>query len=165
VHELMQNVGVNEQNAIADQANALSETPMADRLRTLNLGLALLNVVGEHVLSSAVTDLGALIARDPPIEQPDVGKIADLMARVDFDKAISSLPIYCFSLAGTVAPDVQAAFAKQIESIAASSLPAEIRPLTLGLGISQLVGLDVLKFGVEHLADAIYAPPSARPPP
>lgn len=122
---LMQNVGVNEQKAIADQVNALSETPMADQLRTLNLGLALLNVVGEHVLS---------------------------------------LPIYCFSLSGTVAPDVQAAFAKQIESIAASPLSSAIRSLTLGLGLSQLVGLDVLKFGVEHLADAIYTPSTASPP-
>ena len=162
---LMQNVGASEQKAIADQANALSETPMADQLRTLNLGLALLNVVGEHVLSSAVKDLGTLIARDPPIEQRDVGKIADLMARVDFDKARLSLPIYCFSLAGTVAPDVQAAFAKQIESIGASPLPAAIRSLTLGLGLglAQLVGLDVLKFAVEHLADAISLPPAAHP--
>jgi hypothetical protein len=111
-----------------------------------------------------VKDLGALIAHDPPIEQRDVGKVADLMARVDFDRAKSSLPIYCFSLAGTVAPDAQAAFAKQIESIAASPLPTAIRQLTLGLGVSQLVGFDVLKFGVEHLADSIYAPPSAGAP-
>jgi hypothetical protein len=79
------------------------------------------------VLSSAIKDLGALIVRDPPIEQRDVGKVADVMARVDFDKAKLSLPIYCFSLAGTVAPDVQTAFIKQIESIAASPLPSTSR--------------------------------------
>jgi hypothetical protein len=161
---LMQNIGPQEQKAFADQVNSLSATPMADRVRALNLGLALINLVGENVLRRAVVDLKLLITSDPPIEQREVAKTADLMARVDFDKAKLVLPIYCFSIAGSVPQETQKALAAQIDTLSASGLPARMRALALGLSLSQLVGFDVLRFCVSKLDADIQSNPSPHPP-
>jgi hypothetical protein len=160
---LMQNVGPQEQKALADQVNSLSSTPMADQVRALNLGLALINLVGEKVLRRAVADLKPLITRDPPIEQRDVAKTADLMANVDFEKAKLVLPIYCFSMAGPVPAEMQGGLSAQIDKIAGSALPPRVRSLTLGLSLSQLVGFDVVKFCVDRLGDEIRPAPAPAP--
>jgi hypothetical protein len=156
---LMQNVGPQEQKAFSDQVNSLSATPMADQVRALNLGLALINLVGTRVLERAVADLKPLITADPPVAERDVAKTADLMADVDFEKARLVLPIYCFSIAGSVSADTQKGLADQIQAISAASLPPRVRALTLGLSLSQLVGFDVLKFCVDELGNDIRSPP------
>lgn len=59
--ELMQNVSVEEQERFGDKVNRLVAADIAPEIKTLSLGLALMNVVGETVLSSAVGSLGASI--------------------------------------------------------------------------------------------------------
>jgi hypothetical protein len=54
---LMQNVSPEEQQSFALQVEALAGSDMTDRVKSLNLGLALLNLVGEKVLRVAVTNL------------------------------------------------------------------------------------------------------------
>lgn len=55
---LMQNVSAEEQQQFARQIDALASSQMDDRVKALNLGLALMNVVGEPVLQAAVETLG-----------------------------------------------------------------------------------------------------------
>ena len=56
---LMQNVPEEEQRAVAEEVKSLSKALDLNRtVRTLNLGLALLNVVGEDVLRASVEALG-----------------------------------------------------------------------------------------------------------
>ncbi len=55
---LMQNVPADEQQQFAQQIAALASSSMDDRVKGLNLGLALMNVVGEPVLEAAVETLG-----------------------------------------------------------------------------------------------------------
>ncbi len=58
---LMQNVPAEEQADLAVQIKALQGGGMDDALRSLNLGLALMNVIGADVLRTAVTTLGSRI--------------------------------------------------------------------------------------------------------
>jgi hypothetical protein len=157
---LMQNVGEDEQKVIGDQIDALSKKVVADRIRTLNLGLLLVNIVGERVLAGAVKDLGALLKGDPPIEQREVAKVADLMADVDFDKARLSLPTYCLSLATDVSKEAQAALGEQVSALANSNLPERVRLLTFGLALWGTVGFDVLRLAVGQLRQSISADPA-----
>ncbi len=138
---------------------------MADQVRALNFGLALINLVGVNVLRRAVVDLKPLITADPPIEERAVAKTAELMANIDFDKARVVLPIYCFSIAGSVPSETQKALAAEIETVAASGLPPRVRALTLGLSLTQLVGFEVLKFCVANLGEDIRVPAPPPPPP
>ncbi len=158
---LMQNVAPQEQKAIADQVNALATASMHDRIRALNLGLALLNVVGERVLSGAVKDLGDLIKGDPPVEDGAASqaataeKVAALMAGVDFDKAKIALPAYCFGLVPLGSPQAQSDFAQQMNVLSNSNLPPRVRSLILGLILAQLVSFNVLQLSVRHLGSDI----------
>ncbi|MCI0598474.1 MAG: hypothetical protein L0Y50_08600 [Beijerinckiaceae bacterium] len=152
---LMQNVAPQEQKVIADQVNALANASMDDRIRALNLGLALLNVVGERVLSGAVKDLGDLIKGDPPVEDGAAAKVAALMAGVDFDKARIALPAYCFGMAPLGSPQAQSDFAQQLRELADSNLPPRVRSLILGLTLAQLVSFNVLQLSVQHLGSDI----------
>jgi hypothetical protein len=58
---LMQNVPADEQNDIGDAVKILQTSSMDDQTKAKNLGLLLMNVVGEKVLLTAVTNLAAQI--------------------------------------------------------------------------------------------------------
>ena len=62
---LMQNLSTEEQAQFGREIDALRGSQMDDRIKILVLGLALMNVVGEDVLDSAVKSLGQEL-RDPP---------------------------------------------------------------------------------------------------
>jgi hypothetical protein len=158
---LMQNVGLQEQKAFGDQVNSLSAAQMDDKVRALNLGLALVNVVGQKVLERAVGELRDFIKGEPPVAERDMARAATLMEPIDFDKAKQILPLYCLSIFGTVPQETQTALAKQIEALGASSIPARARALTLGVAICAIVGYPVLEFCVQRLGDEIRVAPAA----
>jgi hypothetical protein len=153
---LMQNVSQEEQKGIGDQVNALATKPMEDKVRALSLGLALINVVGVKVLRAAVSNLGELVKGDPPIEQREVAQVASLVKNINYNKAVSALPPYCFSLIPTVvSSELRASFMSQMETLSASPLPNRVKTLILGLSISNLVGYAVLKLAIEQLGSDI----------
>jgi hypothetical protein len=151
----MQNVSQQEQKEIGDQVNKLSASTMDDKVRSLNLGLALINLVGTDVLKSAVSNLGAFIQGEPPIEQREVAKIADLVKSINFDAASIALPTYCFSLVPNVSSEAQTSFMSQVKLLAQSQLPSRVKTLILGLGISNLIGFPALKLAIEQLGKDI----------
>jgi hypothetical protein len=59
--QLMQNVPLEEQQRLRTSVDALGLVAMDDELKSLNLGLLLINIVGPTVLQAAVKDLGARI--------------------------------------------------------------------------------------------------------
>lgn len=63
---LMQNLPREDQAALANQIERVREANMDDDTRSLVLGLSLLNVVGEDVLTSAVKTLGSRIRPATP---------------------------------------------------------------------------------------------------
>lgn len=69
---LLQNLGTEEQEKFAKKVTILSGAPMNNRVKSLLLGLTLMNLVGEKVLSTAVTNLGEDIRVEPVL--PTSGK-------------------------------------------------------------------------------------------
>lgn len=152
---LMQNVSHQEQKDIADQVNSLSASTMDDLIKSLNLGLALLNVVGEKVLGSAVKNLGDLIKGDVPLDKKDVAKVAGLMRGVNFDKAVIPLPAYCFAISSPIDQAVQTAFNTQVQALNASELSKQVKSILLGLMINNTFGFDKLELAISQLLDNI----------
>jgi hypothetical protein len=56
--QLMQNLPLDEQQKLRNAVDAVGLADMEEELKTLNLGLLLLNTVGAGVLTAAVRDLG-----------------------------------------------------------------------------------------------------------
>jgi hypothetical protein len=93
--DLMQNLSPDETAAIKNQVNDLAQsTGMDDRSKTLSLGLALLNLVGETTLQAAVNTLGSAVKTFRPVDAKLLGKLATAQPQVVLD----TLPNICASL-------------------------------------------------------------------
>ncbi len=168
---VMQNVSQQEQQAVASQIANLSAAEMTDRERSLNVGLVLLNVVGDSVLRSAVKDLGASIRADPPPPDLDIPGIADLMRHVDVVKAAELLPRLCFALgldpSRELTPTERAKEWETFEAkIASLWTPVGTQPfeaLRLGLVLTRLVGRATLEIAVRQLGREITQATSVPP--
>ena len=69
---LMQNLPRDDQGAIAQQIQLLREDKMANEIKVLNMGLLLMNHVGDEVLADAIASLGTTIMTDEAIaRQPE----------------------------------------------------------------------------------------------
>lgn len=68
---LLQNLSPEEQEKFGRKVALLAAAPMNNRVKSLLLGLSLMNLVGEKVLETAVTNLGADIRFDEPAPIPD----------------------------------------------------------------------------------------------
>ena len=154
---LMQNVSQQEQKDVGDQVAQLTTSNMDDQVRSLNLGLTLLNIVGNAVLRSAVDALRPFIKTDPTIEQGDTARIGEILRDVDFEKAQVALPVYCFALARTVTGEVQKSFAEQVVAIAQTPVSSRAKTLMLGVALVGVVGFPVTRLAVEHLGRDICA--------
>lgn len=152
---LMQNVPGDEQKRFGDQVNALARDTMDDRIKASNLGLALMNVVGQAVLRQAVTNLLPHIGSDPPFEEGRIALIAALMENVDFVKGIVLLPTYCVTLRADISAEKLAALQAKLEMIAKSSLADKVKSLSLGLELANAFGFPAVKVAVEKLGAQI----------
>lgn len=85
-------------------------------------------------------------------------EVAEIMAGVDFVKAVDTLPAYCIAALRRVPADAQAQFGTQIEQLRRSSLPEGLKPQMLGLAISALTGPQILRDAVTCLGDNIKSP-------
>jgi len=152
---LMQNVPGEEQKRFADQISALARDTMDDHVKTSNLGLALMNVVGESVLRQAVENLTPFIKTDPPFEEGQVSQIANLMENVDFVKAVLLLPMYCATLRSDIGQDKLPALAAKLETIGKLNLPEDVKSLSLGMELANVYGLPAVTVATEKLHTSI----------
>jgi hypothetical protein len=82
---LMQNIPADEQENLASDVRELSQAPMADAVKTLNLGLLLMNVVGPATLQAALQSLGDTITfgderpREPETDGVPAGTAEDAL--------------------------------------------------------------------------------------
>jgi len=68
---LMQNVTAAEQQQFGLLVDSLDAADMSESVKSLNLGLALLNLVGEKVLTTAVENLGEELGQPAPLSPVD----------------------------------------------------------------------------------------------
>ena len=94
---------------------------MSDEAKSMNLGLALFNVVGERTLRAAVEALGNTVKGFKQLSE----EMLQTAAKVDPAKIVSSLPRMCNELA--VGEDVLEDPAKLIAKIAREELDPEAK--------------------------------------
>lgn len=161
--ELMQNVPPAEQQQFRQVVDALSSSSMRENVKVLNLGLMLINVVGNQVLRAAVRTLGEKIQGPAGLEIP----VLTLLQKADFDKAFPLLVDLAFVMSRFGSDDDR--------KMAREAVIAEISPLIqqrdidngtkmtfLGLSLQQRVGDAVLITALAQIADGLKrAEPSA----
>jgi hypothetical protein len=158
--ELMQNVPASEQQQFRLVVDALaSSAKMRDSIKSLNLGLMLMNVVGTQVLKAAVRTLGERIQGPAKL---DIDVFTQLQT-ADFHKAYPLLVDITFIMSKFGTPEEQARSKQAVLD--------EIRPLTeradldndskmtmLGLSLQQRVGDNVLMAALAHVGASIRLP-------
>jgi hypothetical protein len=93
---LMQNVSIAEQTQVLQTIDALATKSMSDEVKAYNLGLLIMNVVGEDVLEKAIAVLGPPILGPPSDDPPVLAQAAmlkqdDMLALVDICVALDPL--------------------------------------------------------------------------
>lgn len=91
---LMQNTSDAEKEAIGREVEELASADMSDEAKTLTLGLALFNVVGDKTLEAAVDALGNTVKGFKPIDQAMLLELA----KVSPADAVQALPMICNEL-------------------------------------------------------------------
>ncbi|MEH0844898.1 hypothetical protein V6U81_21165 [Micromonospora sp. CPCC 205711] len=84
-------------------------------------------------------------------------EVAELMARVSFDKAHIALPTLCLALLQNVSPEEQENLAGAVNALKAVNMSDRQRSLALGLRLMNLAGPDVLKAAIAALGDEVAA--------
>ncbi len=161
---LMQNVPPSEQQQFAQQIAALASSQMSDSIKTLNLGLALMNVVGEGVLRAAVRALGT------KIQGPAKAQLDTLLSLkgIDFGKAYPvlvdvSLTLWARTDLGRQAA-MKEAILKQFGPIAKNDLLDNSSKMTfLALTLQQQVGDAVVQAALAYIRDRAALAEAAAP--
>jgi len=162
--ELMQNIPASEQQQFRLVVDALaSSTKMRDSVKVLNLGLMLMNVVGQQVLEAAVRTLGEKIQGPAKLEL----EAFTALQKADFKKAYPLLVDVAFIMSKFGTLDEQAT--------AKAAVLNEIKPLTerpdldngskmtqLGLSLQQKVGDTVLLAALSHFRSGIQLQTAVR---
>jgi hypothetical protein len=80
------------------------------------------------------------------------GQVADAMRDVSFDKAITSLPPFCFAVMQNMSAEEQSDISKQIEKVQSNpAIDPNVKSMLLGLLLMNSVGLNVLREAVKQL--------------
>jgi len=171
---LMQNTTAEEEQQFALEVEALANANMSDKVKALNLGLALLNIVGEKVLQTAVKNLENEFTASS-YYMDDVRQHLD---NLPFVWVRATLPPLCLSLANAT-EDKKDEVAFDIEAIESSGLDDWTKKRLLGLVLIKTVGKDVFTSAASELErrrprqggdeprdpDPIVAEPMDTPPP
>lgn len=160
---LMQNVSNDEAQKIVGVVNSLrANTQMPDKIKSLNLGLALLTVVGEEVLETAVKGL------EDDLQDSTVWllqRVAKTMGPVSFERARRVLPAYCFGLwPKTVADDIQVKLSSEMTALGAiGEVSDQFKALILGIRLVRLTDGATLHKAVEDLGASIQVSGTPAP--
>lgn|GEM_PF-981384 len=150
--ELMQNVPETERLQFRTVVETLARQPMRDTVKAYNLGLMLLNVVGQRVLEAAVKAMGPQIQGPSKLEPVTL----ILLLQFDYKMALTTLPEMCCTMSNYRSlvdreqdrDEIVAEVAKLDASVDDRS-----RMLFLGLKLQE-------RFGDAVLASAIQALPT-----
>jgi hypothetical protein len=155
---LMQNVSSEESQRIASIVNSLrASQDMPDKIKVLNLGLALVTVVGEKVLETAVNGL-----RDDLQDSTAhlLNTVADVMRGLEFELARKMLPSYCFALwPQPIAQEAQDKFLDDAKALSLiTDVPQDYKALLLGIRLARLTDGATLRKAVRDLDSSLRVP-------
>jgi hypothetical protein len=92
-------------------------------------------------------------------------EVSDAMANVSFDKAITTLPPFCFALMQNLSKDAQKAFSDQLKEVQQNpSIDPHVKSLLLGLALMNVVGVNVVSAATRQLGTHISYPKGPEAP-
>jgi hypothetical protein len=153
---LMQNVPIEEQLRLFSEINKNAAAAIDDRIKSFNLGLGLLTIVGADVLQRAVDDTREQIRTDLPLSDQPASTVEQLVANVDYDRARSVLPSYCASIRA-LPPEAAKKVADQVAAIDAAGVENKVKTLMLGMTLVQTFGHDVLELAIRDIGNDLRA--------
>jgi hypothetical protein len=163
---LMQNVSNPETQRIIGVVDSLrANKDMPDRIKSLNLGLALLTVVGEGVLRTAINGLRQDLQDSTAQFLEDVKTV---MNPVSFERAAKMLPGYCFAVwpEHVAEEEQEKLFAKVTALKQLPEVPEDYKALLLGIWLAHITDGTTLRKAVGDLGEAIVRMPApATSPP
>lgn len=154
---LMQNVSKQEQQDFATTTAELRNSDMDDTSRTYVLGLALMNVVGEGVLRSAVQSLGGQI-RGPVRATTDV---IGRLGRVNFARDGATFAQAVATLSGEAGTAARNDAVRIYDDVARVSLADQDKTLLLATGLISRFGPGIVSAALDFVATV---PPAAAAP-
>jgi hypothetical protein len=171
---LMQNVTNEESQRIAGVVNKLrSEKDMPDKIKSLNLGLELLSVVGPNVLETAVKSLKRDLQSDRQANVELVRDATAVIGKVAFEPARRMLPPLVLALwPSEISKEASQKLSLDLKALSEmSDVVDQFKSLILGIRLARLTDVQTLKKAVDDLANAIIVPaqpgavPNAPPEP
>lgn len=91
-------------------------------------------------------------------------EVSEAMANISFDKAITTLPPFCFALMQNLSKDAQKEFSDQVKEVQQNpSIDPHVKSLLLGLALMNVVGVNVVRTATKQLANFISYPKDADP--
>lgn len=158
---LMQNVSATEIEAFNTQISRLRTSEMDDSLKANNLGLALMNVVGRHVLAQAVSILRDDIRELPqPIAQ-DL-KTLSLLRNLTLTDAGALLVEQCLFLTGRMNATEDGQAQNELTRVRALGVSERQKMLLLSASLIGRFGESVVQLALESLPE--NDPPRALTP-
>jgi hypothetical protein len=151
---LMQNVTNEETQRVAGVVNELrSKNEMPDKIKALNLGLALLSVVGQKVLNTAVTSLKHDLQSDLQGNSEFVRQATDAMQMISFEPARRMLPPYIRALWPTeISKEAWDKLVLDLKALSEMTDVSDIfKSLILGIRLARLTDVQTLRKAVEDL--------------
>lgn len=148
---LMQNVSITEQTQVVQAIDAIAKATTNDEVKSYNLGLLLMNVVGEDVLQDAVKVLGPLILGPASDEPPILAQAATLT-----EQQVTSLIDVCVALDPLTRDDAATGIHRSIADATGGMSDAPTKNL---IALLQLRG----RFGAATVARALALVTAARP--
>jgi hypothetical protein len=155
---VMQNVSVEEQQKVALEIDALTSADMPDRVKALNLGLLLLNIVGEHVLNTAVKNLQAEFAAASGILE----SVETAMAAVDFEKAVVNLTPLCAEMA-EISEEEREQLEFEVQRLRGVTLTERTRKYLYGLLLIRAFGSEIVSRAINAIQSDIFAAEATGP--
>lgn len=156
---LMQNLPDRDQKRLADEVLRLkAASDLGESARAMNLGVAIIDAVGADVLAEAVAQLR-------PHLMDRSADVAAAMQGLALDKAAAALPLVCFALSPSISDEEQEILVNEAQALRATTgVDERARLLSLGLGLADMFGPEVVIAAVAQLGDAIREQPATGPP-
>jgi hypothetical protein len=158
--DLMQNLSSDELSAINTQVTQLSQsTAMSDRSKSLSLGLALLNLVGERTLRAAVTTLGSSARAFRRVDNSLMLKLAGPPPQVVLD----TLPGICAALYQSASRDQASVPTPQFSQH--PNLSTDSQVVLLAYQLVNFYGDELVAVASQLVKAGTALPPATAPTP
>jgi hypothetical protein len=150
---LMQNLSTAEQSQLGQLIKSIAEADLTDDVKAYNLGLLMMNVVGEDVLDKAVRVLGPLVLVPPEDDPPILVNIASLT----FEDTLALADI-CVALDPQARKDKTGdALRTEINTTTANIKPVSVRNIVILMQLRE-------RFGPTTVSSALALLQSSRQP-